>query len=218
MAKIDKIKVDNIEYDIGADYSNIDNKPNLSTVATSGSYNDLSDKPTIPDVSDFITKDVNDLTYYTLATETGSTIELSINSSTYVMTMNLKNSAGTTISTQNVDLPLESVVVSGSYDSVNKKIVLTLQSGSTIDIPVGDLISGLQSEITSSNKLSSDLVDDTISTNKFVTSAEKSAWNNKSDFSGNYNDLSNKPTIPSALADLSEDTTHRVVTDTEKTT
>lgn len=35
-------------------------------------------------------------------------------------------------------------------------------------------------------------------------------------FSGNYDDLSNKPTIPSALSDLTDDETHRVVTDTEK--
>ena len=35
--------------------------------------------------------------------------------------------------------------------------------------------------------------------------------------SGSYNDLSNKPTIPDELADLSDDSTHRVVTDTEKT-
>lgn len=34
--------------------------------------------------------------------------------------------------------------------------------------------------------------------------------------SGSYNDLSNKPTIPTALADLSADTTHRTVTDAEK--
>lgn len=36
-------------------------------------------------------------------------------------------------------------------------------------------------------------------------------------FSGKYADLTGKPTIPSALADLSEDSTHRVVTDAEKT-
>lgn len=36
--------------------------------------------------------------------------------------------------------------------------------------------------------------------------------------SGSYNDLTNKPTIPDELADLTSDSTHRTVTDTEKTT
>ena len=36
--------------------------------------------------------------------------------------------------------------------------------------------------------------------------------------SGSYNDLSNKPTIPDELADLTDDSTHRLVTDTEKAT
>lgn len=37
-----------------------------------------------------------------------------------------------------------------------------------------------------------------------------------SGFSGNYEDLENKPDIPDALADLTSDATHRTVTDTEK--
>lgn len=37
----------------------------------------------------------------------------------------------------------------------------------------------------------------TADTTVHVTSTEKNTWNNKSDFSGNYNDLTNKPTIPS---------------------
>ena len=145
--------------------------------------NNKADKSEIPDVSNFITKDVNNLTYYELKTNTGSSVELSINSSTYVVTLSLKNSAGTILNTQTIDLPLESVVVNGSYDSTNKKIILTLQSGSTIEIPVGDLISGLQTEITSSNKLSSDLVDDTNNTNKFVTATDKTNWDNKGTYS-----------------------------------
>lgn len=32
----------------GVDWDDITNKPNFATVATSGSYNDLSNKPTIP--------------------------------------------------------------------------------------------------------------------------------------------------------------------------
>jgi len=137
----------------------------------------------IPDVSNFITKDVNDLTYYTLKTATGSLIDLEINSSTYVVTLSLKDVNGNVISTDSIDLPLETVVVGGSYDSTNQKIVLTLQNGNTVDIPVGALVSGLQSEITSSNKLASDLVDDTNSGNKFVTTSEKQTWNGKGTYS-----------------------------------
>lgn len=131
--------------------------------------------------SGFVDKDVNNLTHYTLAVDSGSFIDLDINSTTYVVTLSLKNSSGTVISSDSIDLPLESVVVNGSYDSTNKKIILTLQSGSTIDIPVGDLISGLQTEITSSNKLASDLVDDTNQVNKFVSTTEKNTWNAKQD-------------------------------------
>jgi hypothetical protein len=162
------------------------------------------------------------------STKYGASIAVSVNTTDYKVTTTLKDQDGNTLGTaQVIDLPLESVVVNGSYDSTNKKIVLTLQSGSTIDIPVADLVAGLQSEITSTNKLASDLVDDTNQTHKFMTSAEKtklsgiaagaevnvqSDWNqttttaddyikNKPTLatvatSGSYNDLSNKPTIP----------------------
>ena len=116
---------------------------------------------------------------YALKTETGYSIELAINSSTYVVTLNLKNKNGTIISTDTIDLPLETMVVDADYDSTTKEIVLTLQSGTTVRFSVADLVSGLQSEITSSNKLDSDLVDDTNQTNKFTTTEEKSGWNSK---------------------------------------
>lgn len=174
-----------------SDYEELENLPKINNVELKGNKisSDLGLQPAgnyaleseIPDVSNFITKDANNLTYYTLATVTGSTIELSINSSTYVMTLNLKNSSGTIISTGTIDLPLESVVVSGAYDDTTKKIILTLQSGSTVEFSVADLVSGLQSEITSSNKLSADLVDDTNTTNKFTNTTEKSSWNAKYD-------------------------------------
>ena len=114
------------------------------------------------------------------STKYGASLTLSINSTDYKVTATLKDQDGNTLGTsQVIDLPLESVVVGGSYDSTNKKIVLTLQNGNTIDIPVGDLVAGLQTEITAQNKLSSDLVDDTNHTNKFVTTQEKTTWNNK---------------------------------------
>lgn len=61
-----------------------------------------------------------------------------------------------------------------------------------------------------------DLKEDT--THRLVTDSEKQTWNNKSDFNGNYNDLTNKPSIPTRLSQLSSDSTHRTVTDTEKST
>ena len=150
-------------------------------------------------------------------TKYGASISLTINPTTFVVSVMLKDQDGNTLGTvQTIDLPLESVVVGGSYNSSAKKVVLTLQNGNTIEFSVADLVAGLQSEITSTNKLDADLVDDSTSTNKFVSSAEKTAWNNKSDFSGSYNDLTNKPAIPDELSDLSEDSTHRTVSDAEK--
>lgn len=64
------------------------------------------------ELDDFITKDVNDLTNYTLTTQTGSQIELSLNSTNFKMTATLKDKNGTVVNTSNeIDLPLESVVV-----------------------------------------------------------------------------------------------------------
>ncbi len=105
--------------------------------------------------------------------------DLEINSSTYVMSLQLKDQDGNNLgAAKTVDLPLETMVVSGSYDSATKKVVLTLQNGSTVEFSVADLVSGLQTEITAQNKLSSDLVDDTGHTHKFVNADEKSVIDN----------------------------------------
>ena len=194
------------------------------------------------------------LTSYSLITETGNKIELTLNESTYVMTLTLKDKNDNTLSTGSVDLPLETIIVSGRYDAATKKIILVLKNGTEISFSVADLVSGLQTEITPTNKLSSNLVDDTNSANKFVSTIEKSAWNakaevsdiptkvseltndagyitgytetdpvftasvaagitsanittwnNKSDFSGDYNDLINQPNIPTKTSDLTND-------------
>lgn len=55
-------------------------------------------------------------------------------------------------------------------------------TGTTWDKLGGDIdLSNYQTKISSSNKLSSDLVDDTSKTNKFVTTTEKTTWNSKYD-------------------------------------
>ena len=120
---------------------------------------------------------------YSTINETGKTIELDINNSTYAMTITLKDKNGNTLSSDTIDLPLETMVVDAYYDKYSKEIVLTLQSGTSTRFSVADLVSGLQSEITANNKLKSDLVDDTNQVHKFVTSEEKTTWNSKVDSS-----------------------------------
>lgn len=101
-------------------------------------------------------------------------LRVNLDSSTFVLSIQLLNMDGEPIGDEQVvDLPIEATVVDGRYDSNSKSLVLVLKSGSEITIPIADLIAGLQAEITAQNKLSSDLVDDTNATNKFVTAAEK---------------------------------------------
>lgn len=124
-------------------------------------------------LSSDITLDADDVGALADSTKYGATIDISLNETDYKLTISLKDQDGTVLNTKTVDFPIESVVVGGSYDSANQKIILTLQNGTTIDVPVGDLIAGLQTEITSTNKLDSDLVDDTTSAHKFVTNAQR---------------------------------------------
>lgn len=124
----------------------------------------------------------------------GIKLTATIDPTTYVMTMQLKNSLNEVLSTATLDLPLESMVVSGDYDAQTKKVILTLQSGQTVEFSVADLISGLvstgdlqtaledyQLKITSTNKLDADLLDDSTSTKKLTTQAEKDGWDAKED-------------------------------------
>ena len=166
----------------------------LAAVAESGSYNDLSNKPLI-----------------------GSSLSLTMDSSTFVMTAQLLDQNGDALgSAQTVDLPMESVVVNGAYDDQTKKIILTLQNGNTIEFSVADLVSGLQSEITAQNPLSADLVADG-TTNKVFTATEQSKLANieagaqvnvKPDWnaaSGTAAEILNKPTIPTSTSQLTND-------------
>lgn len=134
------------------------------------------------------------------STKYGSAIGMELDSTTYEITIQLKDQDGNSLgAAQSVDLPLESVVVGGSYDSTNKKIVLTLKNGNTVDVPVGDLVAGLQSEITSNNMLDADLVDDTTSTHKFATAAQLAqiATNTSA-----IEDKADKTDLPSSPSDI----------------
>lgn len=103
----------------------------------------INNKP----LSSNITLTANDVGALPNTTKYGATLSLTMNTSTYVVTAQLKDQAGNNLGTaQTIDLPLESVVVSGSYDDTNKKVILTLKDGSTIGFSVADLIDGLASQ------------------------------------------------------------------------
>ena len=111
----------------------------------------------------------------------GYNIEMLLDEETYLLTIILKDKDGGVLSSTTADFPIESIIESGRYDNVTKTIIFELKNGETIKIPIGDLIGGLQTEITINNKLSSDLVDDSNAVNKFVTDRDKVIWNAKQD-------------------------------------
>lgn len=198
------------------------NSADLATVATTGEYSDLLNTPTIGNATLSIQKNGTTIDTFTANATSNKTINItvpvtaadvnalpdttkytasasmSIDSSTYVVTLQLKDQDGNNIGTaQTIDLPLETMVVSGAYDDATKKIILTLQNGQTIEFSVADLVSGLQTEITSNNMLDADLVDDSTSTNKFVTASDITNWNGKADGTNRLNGapLSNATTV-----------------------
>ena len=174
---------------IAADWKTIsatDTIPNNATITIQKNWTDIesftADESTNKTINITVPVTAADVAALPDSTKYWATVDMSINSSTYVVTLTLKDQDWNALWTaQTIDLPLESVVVSGSYDDVNKKIVLTLQDGSTIEFSVADLVSWLQTEITSSNKLSADLVDDSSTTHKFVTASDKTTWSWKQD-------------------------------------
>ena len=83
---------------------------------------------------------------YALVTEAGNKIILHINSDDYKMYAELLNKNDETINVSNIiDLPIESMVVDGRYDSTTKKLILVLDNGNEIEVPLGALINGLVS-------------------------------------------------------------------------
>ena len=144
------------------------NESTIEGVVQIGDYELLDSNGTIPEdrlanttsaiQGQILTLDINknaiwaDPDALPASTKYGANLVLSIDSSTYVVTAQLKDQDGNNLgSSQTIDLPLESVVVSGRYDEPTKKVILTLQNGSTVEFSIADLIDGLQNQMQFSN-------------------------------------------------------------------
>lgn len=117
-------------------YTLLENKPQINNVELGGNKSSA-------DLGLASTGDIETI-QTELDTNIGYSLGLSVDPLTYVMTVDLKNSTGEVISTQNVDLPIESMIISASY--ANKKLTLNLQSGETLDVDISDIIAGLVNE------------------------------------------------------------------------
>lgn len=183
-----------------------------------------------------------DLSVYSLATEAGYDLGLSIDSKTYIMTLELKNKAGTVISTKTLDFPIESMVVNATYAS--GKITLTLQSGQTLDVDITALVSGLVNDsftiagidmkdnITAAElktalgipasyaptNAQANVIETIKVNNTALTPSSKAVNITVPTKASDIGALPDTTAIPSALSDLTSDATHRTVTDTEKST
>lgn len=170
-----------------SDYEDLDNLPKVNNVTLIGnkSLSDLGIQPAgnyaleseIPDVSNFITITVDNLLNYYKKSETFTKQEVN-NLISAITTMDIQ--VVQTLPTEDIStttiylVPKTTTEENDAYDEYIYVPNAWEHIGST-DID----LSGYQTKIDSSHKLSSDLVDDTNKTNKFVTSAEKTTWDGK---------------------------------------
>lgn len=147
--------------------------------------------------SGFITKDANNLTHYykkaevdeavssedaavkswvnnkgfSVISETGYRVDLECDPDTYELKAKLYDKNNVLLSTSTViDLPIESLIVSITYDSSTKELVITLKSGSVTRVPIGAIVSGLATQTWVENYAyaKSDVYTKTESNEKFV--------------------------------------------------
>ncbi len=134
----------------------------------SGDYNDLTNKPTIPTVPTSNTAFTNDAGYITSSALNG-----------YATTGDVQTATN--------DMATQTWVGNQGYLTQHQ------------DISGKQDVSGMTAytSTATTDALNTVVTAHTANTDIHVTTAQTSAWNAKSDFSGSYNDLTNKPTIPS---------------------
>lgn len=135
-------------------------------------------------------------------------VELKLNSQTGVL--QLIDNTGKVLS--EVDFPTEKIITNAYYDYDNQELVLEFENAQAVRVPiktdfsnhytieqVDNLLNSLKLELNG-------IIQNNInSLDKKITDLENNKANRNELFSGSYNDLSDKPTIPSKISDLTND-------------
>ena len=168
--------------------SQISDFPTLATVATSGSYSDLSNKPSIPSVDSL------------LSSTSTNAIQ---NKAVYTALSGKSDTGHKHTKSEITDFPtLATVATSGSYSDLSNKpsipsVDSLLNSTSTNAIQNKAVYSALSSKSATGHKHTKSEITD------FPTLATVAT-------SGSYNDLSNKPSIPTVDSELDADSTNAI--------
>ena len=249
-----------------------DNYSSLATVATSGSYNDLTNKPAIPDESTVsgwgFTKNtgtvtsvkmnnaaknpvngvidlgtvitahqdisgkqdtISDLATIRAGAAKGATALQSIPSE-YITETELEDRGYLTSESDPVytadkpNIALKSEIptktsqltndsgyvtdISGKVDKVSGKGLSTNDYTTAEKNKLAGIAENANNYTHPSSHAATMINED--AAHRFVTDTEKATWNAKSDFSGSYTDLTNKPTIPTVDAALSSTSTNAI--------
>ena len=165
----------------------------------SGSYNDLTNKPTIPNKVSDLTNDAGYLTSYT------ESQVLNIGHDTLFLTGGSYVVLPAGFSGNYNDLTNKPNLFSGSYnDLTNKPTIPNKVSDLTND--AGYLTSYTESQVLSIGHDTLFLTGGSFVVLPAGFSGNYNDLSNKPNlFSGNYNDLTNKPTIPNKVSDLTND-------------
>lgn len=163
------------------------------------SYNDLSDKPVIPSIEGLATENYVqqkiaeaslsggevDLSEYATKAELNNKSNLDHKHDEYVTESELNQKGYLT----------EHQDISGKVDKVSGKQLSTNDYTNEEKAKLQSIETNANNYIHPTTHNASMITED--SSHRFVSDAEKTMWNNKSDFDGNYNSLSNLPEIPS---------------------
>lgn len=179
--------------------SQITDFPSLSTVATSGSYSDLSNKPSIPSAS----SDLSDGSDLVKKSQTSGLLKNdgTVDTTQYLSSLPSHNHDDRYYTESEVDTALsgkQATLVSGTnIKTINNTSLLgsgniSIQCGGSVTV---DSALSTTSENPVQNKVITGALNGKADTSSLSTVAT----------SGSYNDLSNKPNIPTAISDLVND-------------